>query len=262
MIRIRTLMVIAVLASCCVALDVATAQDKTMPHLPAADGGVFVTPVPGAPFSAEVVRVMTQVLRDGSSFQRKTAATIARDSQGRIRNERHEVLPATSTRKPTLLSIHIYDPETRMSTLLNPQTHIARQMTLPNPPSTEPPGNWWMHAVGAQSSSANLEIQDLGSSVMEGMDVHGFRKIVKVAAKSSGTDRPVVVTDEVWYSDELHINLITKHNDPRTDQSTITVSQINPNEPDAELFAIPSDYKLVDVTPPETESANPVTVVE
>jgi hypothetical protein len=61
MISVRTLMVIAVFASCCGAPDVATAQDKAMPHLPAADGGVFVTPVAGAPFSAEVVRVMTRI---------------------------------------------------------------------------------------------------------------------------------------------------------------------------------------------------------
>jgi hypothetical protein len=68
-----------------------------------------------------------QTLRDGSSFQRKTQALIAHDSSGRIRNERHEVLPASSTRKPVLLSVHLYDPDTQLSTLLNPSTHVVRQ---------------------------------------------------------------------------------------------------------------------------------------
>lgn len=139
MIRIRILSLMAVFVSCFITMHVSTAQDRAMSSAPAFSGGVFVTPVPGAPFSAEVDQSMTQVLKDGSIYRRKTAALIARDSHGRIRNESHEVLPASSTRKPVILSIHIYDPETRLNTFLNPYTHIARQRILPNPPSTEPP---------------------------------------------------------------------------------------------------------------------------
>jgi len=42
-------------------------------------------------------------------------------------------------------------------------------------------------------------------------------------------------------TEELHINLVTKHNDPRTGELTITVAGINPNEPDVSLFAVPPD---------------------
>jgi hypothetical protein len=260
MIRTRVLIVIAVLVPLFVVTHVSTAQDRAMSSAPAFSGGVFVTPVPGAPFSAEVDQFMTQVLKDGSSFQRKTAAVIARDSQGRIHNESHEVLPASSMRKPAILSIHIYDPETRLNTFLNPSTHIARQRILPNPPSTEPPANGWVHLVSPLSSIPNLKVEDLGSSVIDGIDVHGFRRILTISAKASGTDLPVVVSDEIWYSEELHINLLTKQNDPRTGSLTLTVKQINVNEPDAELFAVPPDYKLVDMTPPEQESSKPIRV--
>jgi hypothetical protein len=231
-----------------------------MSSAPAFSGGVFVTPVPGAPFSAEVEQDMAQVLKDGSVFHRKTAALIARDSQGRIRNESHEVLPASSTRKPTILSVHIYDPQTRLNTFLNPYTHIARQRVLPNPPSTEPPANGWVHVVSSLSSIPNLKVQDLGPSVIDGVDVHGFRRTMTIPAKASGTDLPVVVSDEIWYSEELRINLLTKQNDPRTGSLTMTVSQINFNEPDVDLFTIPPDYKLVDMTPPEQESPKGVRV--
>jgi hypothetical protein len=254
------LWVIAVLVSFFVVIHVSTAQDRAMSSTPAFNGGVFVTPVPGAPFSAEVDRSMTQVLKDGSLFQRKTAALIARDSQGRIRNESHEVLPATSTRRPTILLVHIYDPETRLSTILNPYAHIARQRVLPNPPSTEPPANGWVHLVSALSSIPNLKVQDLGPSVIDGIDVHGFRRMMTIPAKASGTDLPVVVSDEIWYSEQLHINLLTKQNDPRTGQLTLTVTQINVNEPDVDLFAIPPEYKLVDMTPPDQESPKSVRV--
>jgi hypothetical protein len=254
------LIVIAVLVSCFVAMHASMAQDRAMSSAPAFSGGVFVTPVPAAPFSAEAEQDMTQVLKDGSSFHRKTAALIARDSQGRIRNESHEVLPASSTQKPAILSIHIYDPETRLNTFMNPYTHIARQRTLPTPPSTEPPANWWLHEVGARSNNPNLQAQDLGPSAIDGVEVHGFRRTLTVPAKDSGTDRPVVVTDEVWYLEELHINLLTKHNDPRTGSLTLTVTQVNFNEPPVELFTIPPEYKLVDMTPPETESPKSVRV--
>jgi hypothetical protein len=246
-------MVGAQILSFALVIGAARAQDRAMSSAPAFNGGVFVTPVSGAPFSAVVEQSMTQILKDGSSFQRKTSAVIARDSQGRIHNESREVLPASSNRQPILLSIHIYDPETRLNTFLNSYTHIARQRTLPHPPSTEPPGNWWLHSEGAPSSHPDYQVQALGSSVMDGIEAHGFRKISTVPDKISGTGRPVVVTDEIWYSEELHINLVTKHNDPRTGSLTLTVTQINPNEPDVELFAIPTDFKLVDMNPPEVE---------
>ena len=260
MIRIRILSVIAILVSFFVAVHVSTAQDRAMSSAPAFSGGVFVTPVPRAPFSAQVDQSITQVLKDGSSFRRKTAALIARDSHGRIRNESREVLPASSTRKPVILSIHIYDPETRLNTFLNPYTHIARQRILPNPPSTEPPANGWVHVVSSLSSIPNLKVQDLGPSVIDGIDVHGFRRMMTIPAKASGTDLPVVVSDEIWFSEELHINLLTKHDDPRTGELTLAVTQITPGEPDGSLFAIPPEYKLVDMTPPEQESPRSVRV--
>jgi hypothetical protein len=216
--------------------------------------------VPGAPFSAEVVLDMTQVLKEGTSFKRKTAAVIARDSQGRIRNERHEVLPASSKQAPIIYSVHLYDPTTRLSTLLNPKTHIAAQKTLDRPPSIEPPVIAWLRSQGMHPSDPNIQVKDLGASVMDGLDVHGYLRSIEMAAKDSGTDLGVVVTDEYWYCEELHINLFTRHNDPRTGQSLMTVTRINVNEPDVDLFKIPPDYKLVDMTPPGLEDPNAVPV--
>jgi hypothetical protein len=239
---------------------VAPAPDGATLIGPAFNSGVFVTPVPDAPFSAEAEQDMEQALNDGSAVHRKTTAHIARDSQGRIHNEGREVLPASSTREPILLSIHIYDPETRLNTFLDPYTHIARQSVFPKPPATEPPGNWWLAAASAPTFTPNLHVQDLGLDVMDGLDVHGYRRIYTISADASGTSRPVIVSDEIWYSEQLHINVLTRHSDPRTGQLTVTVTNINVNEPDVELFAIPPDYKFVDMTPPVVESAASVRV--
>ena len=150
--------------------------------------------------------------------------------------------------------------ETRLSTFLNLKTHVAAQRILDRPPATEPPIIAWLRRVGVHSSDPDLQVKDLGPGVIEGLDVHGYLQTVNVPAKASGTGLAVAVTDEYWYSEELRINIFTRHSDPRTGQLAISVSQINPNEPDVDLFKIPPDYKLVDMTPPDMEDPNAVQV--
>jgi hypothetical protein len=38
----------------------------------------------------------------------------------------------------------------------------------------------------------------------------------------------------------------------------MTVTQLNLDEPDVSLFAVPPDYKVVDMTPPDLESSRAV----
>jgi hypothetical protein len=93
--------------------------------------------------------------------------------------------------------------------------------------------------------------QDLGTQVLEGMTVRGVRITRNIPPNVSGTGQPVVVTDEYWYSDDLHLNMLVKHDDPRSGAQTMTVAELKRGEPDPHLFVIPSDYKVVDETPPE-----------
>lgn len=92
--------------------------------------GVFVTPVPGLPFSAVVQLESTQFLADGTSATRRSIATIDRDSQGRIYNERRQLMPASFGGTPRVLGGHIFDPQTRLSTFLDPYRRLARQTTV------------------------------------------------------------------------------------------------------------------------------------
>jgi hypothetical protein len=213
--------------------------------------GVFVTPVPGLPFSAVVEQEMTQVLKDGTAFQRRTVAFIARDVQGRIHNESHEVLPSSSSRPPALLTIHIYDPYTRLNTFLDVRTHIARQSTLSNPPETVPPANWAQRESADNPTSPNAQFEDLGVNALEGIEVHGYRRTMTLSARASGTGQPVAIMDEYWYSEELRLNLLASHSDPRVGKLTITVRRLTRDEPSADLFEVPPGYKLVDMTPPQ-----------
>ena len=209
--------------------------------------GVFVTPVPNVPLTAVAEVQSTQVLDDGSSVTKKTFNNIARDSQGRIYNERRGLVPETFDGTPPVISMHIYDPTTKLNTFLDVDTRLARQsVRLETAPALA-------IAQGRGSvvpvNRPGYQEQDLGTESMENVAVHGVRKIRTVSATASGTGKPVVVTDEYWYSDELHLNMLVKHDDPRTGQQTVAITHVNRSEPSPSTFEIPADYKIVDETP-------------
>lgn len=204
--------------------------------------GVFVTPVANVPFSATAELESVQVLPDGSSTAKKTINNIARDSAGRIYNERRRLVPFSFTGTPQLTRFHIYDPDTRLNTFLDPATHLAHQSVFTNPAAQ-------LLASAAQVNSRGHHGEDLGNDVMENVAVHGTRTSRTISAQSSGTGQPVVITDEYWYSDELHLNMLVKHDDPRTGQQTVTVTHVTRAEPSEALFQVPSGYRVVDETP-------------
>jgi hypothetical protein len=207
--------------------------------------GVYVTPVPGAPLTAIVELTCTQALADGSTVLKKTINNIARDSRGRIYNERRQLVSSSFNGDPQILSAHIFDPETRLNLYLAPSTHIARQIIRAAPaPVAEPKS-------GSSASARNplVEEEDLGTETIENVLVHGLRKIRTVPATASGTGKAVVVTDEYWYSDELHLNMLVKHDDPRSGQQTVNVTRVDRSEPNPATFQVPAGYKVVDETP-------------
>lgn len=205
-------------------------------------GSIFVTPIPNAPFRGVVEEQQSFVQKNGTMVNFKTMRVIARDSAGRIYIETRELRPVSSTMTPALLRVHIYDPQTRVSTMLFPRQRLYRNFVVNRSPSTEPPGQMDASAAGENLPVSQFSKQeDLGTKEMDGLQVHGVREIQTIPA--SGGGQPIVVTDEYWYSDYLHINVVVQHNDPRTGSVTSTVTQISQDEPDPSLFTIPDGYK-------------------
>jgi hypothetical protein len=198
--------------------------------------GVFVTPIPGVPFSATVMIESKQPIADGSMETKVTQTMIARDSRGRIRNERHMLMPAGAKGMPPLISVHVFDPATRISYIYNPATMIAREQAVP-PPRTEV-------VTGGNS-------EDLGYSTLNGMQAKGTRTTRIVPSPVSGTGKPVTVTDETWYSEDLHMNLMEEHTDVRGGKQTVAILSIKRDEPAPALFEVPAGYRIVDMTPPQ-----------
>ncbi len=206
---------------------------------------IFVTPIPNAPFSAMIDVQRSFVQPNGAVVNVKTIRQIARDSHGRIHNEGRDLVPASSSVTPQVLRIHLYDPQTRISATVDPLHKTFWTMVVNRPPATVPPALLAASPVGDMLPANEFTKQeDLGMSEMEGVSVHGVRQTQTIPADASGTGKDVVITDEYWYSEELRINVVIKHNDPRMGSVTMTVTQISRAEPAAALFEIPNDYKL------------------
>jgi hypothetical protein len=217
-----------------VLIPVATAQAR----------GVFVTPIPNVPLLAVVNTQSSQIQKDGTTLNRKTLSAIARDGHGRIFNERRPLIPASETATPPILSILVYDPQTRTSTFIDPQNRVAWQSTLNRPPSAVPPDVGSIPLVGSTPASPYIKEEDLGTRRMEGVDVHGTRDTQTIPAEANG-GKEITVVDEYWYSDDLRLNMLAIHKDPRTGERTTTVTQVDRGEPDPAIFEIPSGYKII-----------------
>ena len=99
-----------------------------------------------------------------------------------------------------------------------------------------------------------MERVDLGTQDFEGVSAKGSLNTFTVATGAEGNDRPIQYTRENWYSDELRAQVLEITKDPRVGEIVTRLTNINLNEPPAELFQVPSDYTLMErqtvVSPP------------
>lgn len=210
---------------------------------------IFVTPIPGSPFSGVVNVERSIIHNDGSITNLKSFREIGRDSHGRIHNEMRSLVTAFSKQEPELIRIRLYDPQTRVSTILDATDRTFWTQVVNHPPSTVPPALFHASPTG-NSLPANefTKQEDLGIRDIEGLAAHGVREIQTISAVNNG-GKEIVITDEYWYSDDLRINLMVKHDDPRKSKVTLTVTHIALQEPRLGFFEIPENYKPADAEP-------------
>ena len=75
----------------------------------------------------------------------------------------------------------------------------------------------------------------------------GTRETQTLNPLVAGSDRPIVVVKEFWYSLQLGLNVLTTRNDPRSGKEVFTVTDIRLGEPDASLFTLPANASVVDL---------------
>jgi hypothetical protein len=205
--------------------------------------GIFITPVPDAPFTGVIKVDRTIVRPDGKVESLNTTRDVGRDSRGRIYNVFRALVPSTFTGTPPTVRVHFYDPQTRSYTYLYPDQHTYTTGTVNHPPAPEPADLIASPAGNSTPLNQFTKQEDLGTQSVEGVPAHGVRETQTIPAASSSTGNEIVLTDEYWYSDELHMNVMVKHSDPRTGSVTMTLTQATRTDPDPSVFQIPEGYK-------------------
>jgi hypothetical protein len=197
--------------------------------------GVANKVVQSAPYTAKAVTQFTQTLADGNHIQRTTTASIARDSQGRVRTERSlEAIGAHSASGGRAPTVFIFDPVAGMSHVLNTSERTVREMPI----HTLPSGGFG----GRQRNQAELKTEDLGTQVVQGVMAQGKRVTRTIAAGREGNERAIDIVTETWFSPDLQVVVMSKTSDSRFGETLYQLTSISRAEPDPALFTVPADY--------------------
>lgn len=230
------------------------------------------TPVQGAPYSATISNELIQTLADGNRIVQSSTGTTARDSQGRTRQD--AMLPPignlSAADAPRL--VFIQDPVAQASYTLNLTDKTAQKMAMPptgaggggeirdkdrffiqtriagggDGPLPPPPVIAMQKNLVDVEDHAQVTTENLGSQTMEGVVANGVRTTRTIPAGQIGNDRPVSIVTEVWTSLDLNTVVYSKRSDPRMGEQTFQLKNIVRGEPDASLFTVPADFKIVD----------------
>jgi hypothetical protein len=234
-----------------------------------------IAPVTGAPYSATITNEMTQTLEDGTHIAQKTNGNVARDSEGRTRQD--APLPTignlSAANAPHI--VFLQDPVAQVSYTLDLTNKIAQRMGVPpgasagamvsgaetagpvfvmrleNGVSTANTGPMPPQTIAMQKAIVNddpsqVSTEDLGSQTMEGVTVTGTRTTVVIPAGQIGNDASIRIMTEVWTSPELKTVVYSKRSDPRMGVQTFQLTNIVRAEPDSSLFTVPADFRIVD----------------
>jgi hypothetical protein len=254
--------------------------------------------VAGAPYSAEAITEVTQSLTDGNRIERRTSATIARSSDGRIRREQSGFAVGALVTDAAQPIVTITDPKNGVHITLNYDQKIAFRMKpsltmtagvpaeagaafgvagfgsrtdggapgrpafrrtqrgMPPPPPPPAPGIFdgpaiAFDAVGAgpMSGNADFKSEQLEPRTIEGLRAEGTRTTLTIPAGVVGNAMPIEVVNERWFSPALQVLLMTRRSDPRFGETVYRLVNIVQSEPAAELFRVPSDFRIEDLKP-------------
>jgi hypothetical protein len=216
------------------------------PDANATNGGpvysISILPTPHAPFTATVVTDTVTIQPDGSKRTLHNSRFVARDSDGRVFQERRYLTPTGDTELTPLSMLQFEDPIRHRMTTCDPsalictvyEVNLQRQQVTP---------------ASASLTPGNLTREDLGHQTIATLDVVGSRETTTIPAGLDGSPQPPPMVKEFWYSPYLGINIITHRSDPRISATQdFRVENIDLHEPDRRTFDLPGGYRIVDTT--------------
>jgi hypothetical protein len=206
---------------------------------------IYISPKAGAPFSMKLGAEWSRPMAGGGSFTLANERGIARDSKGRIYQERWILVPKGGDIKSEMNVFQLTDPEqhtwyscwTRKKVCeLNRYADHTGTVYQPRLRQSGP----------LPDGRGYVQTEDLGVGTIQGLETHGYRETTTLNPGTMGNDREMVAMREFWFSTRLGINLSSIVDNPQTGKQVFTVKELTTSEPDPSLFEVPADYRVVD----------------
>jgi hypothetical protein len=216
-----------------------------------AHGGILesivVPPKLNAPFTLLLQTEWVRGLPDGGTITTVNQRRIARDTEGRIYQERWFLVPKDGKVKSQMTTIQISDASNHTlynCFMLDPKKQCV---IVPYTPSPNAVFKFQGRPTGPLPDGAGEAIhEELGSQLVGGVETAGTRDTVIYNPGLFGNDRKMTIEREYWYSPKLGFNLLSKRSDPRIGTQTFTATNLILSEPDPTLFDLPEGFKVVD----------------
>jgi hypothetical protein len=206
---------------------------------------ITVPPIAHAPFYATLNTEWARPLMGGGTYTFNNERHIARDSAGRVYQERWYLVPKNGKIETKMYYIQIFDPVAHDSYWCSVAEKACAIRGYQPPPSLTfgtdvdqngaIPGDWGF-----------VTKEDLGKQTLAGVETIGVRETTTVNPWMVGNDRPMKIVHEYWHSGTLNINLLSTVIDPRMGTQNFAIKEISTSEPDGRLFQPPDGYKVVD----------------
>jgi len=101
------------------------------------------------------------------------------------------------------------------------------------------------------------EVEKLSMQNIAGVEAEGTRVTRVIPAGKEGNDRPITTVTETWFAPELKITVQRLGDDPRYGKTTMETTELQRGEPDAALFQVPADFKVVEEKTPSVTLGTP-----
>jgi len=199
------------------------------------------------------VTIHEKTQADGEITQTRDLERIYRDSSGRLRQEPTSGVAARPGPKRPVAMIN--DPVAGVFYVLEVGRKIAHRLVIPKSPDgrTHPMFGYGIPYPGNDgtypTSKPDFKSESLGTQTIQGIEVVGRRTTTTWSAESQGPGKDLVSVEEMWISNALGMAPLIKRTDFRWGTDTQQLENIQREEPDASLFLVPPDYRIVDFDP-------------
>ncbi len=205
---------------------------------------IDIPAIPNAPFSATVVTKWVHIQSDGNQTITFNHRLVARDSSGRVFQERRFFTPTGDVQQTQISELDYQDPNRRQLTICKPNALACDQYDNVTR-NTATPANIAQPVSVTYPNGITQQNENLGENTLEGQTCTGTRETTVFPAGFAGSQKPTTVVRELWYSPQLGVNLLTHRIDPRgSSDITFTVTKIQLNEPDPALFTPPNNFTI------------------